>query len=481
VANVPPRLSTKIGRDAAALVEKAGLTLNPWQAWVLEESLAEGPDGLWSAGDVGLVVSRQNGKGEIIIARQLVGLFMLDEPLQVYTSHIFTTTKEMFFRLREALRSYKPFANRVAHFRVANGEVGVELKSGERIRFLARTAGSGRGFSVDGTLYLDEAMHLSDTEQDSLLPTLTAAPNPQVWYVGSAGVGEPSRVFSRIRRRGMAGDDERLFWAEWSIPEDADPDDESLWHLANPGLGHGQVTTRTLRGYRDNMSPEGFAREYLSVGDWPADDGEGGAIPWSSWESCRDPRAAAAGSVAFAVAVSPDRARSCIVAVGADGDRLAGEITGQQTEDGWVEDHRPGTSWVPDRLVELRDKWSPCAITLAPGSPAGSLIPDLEAAGIETSPSKRHTPGSLVLMTRQQEGQACGALFDDVVTGTLAHRGQSTLNDSVRCAKWRPMAESRIWDSRVAGDITPLQALTNARWAFEVFGPVTYDLLDSVL
>ncbi len=80
---VPPYRSST-GEEALEVCALAGLHLDPWQAYVLREALGERPDGQWAAREVGLVVPRQCGKGAILEARELAGLFVLDERLIVH-------------------------------------------------------------------------------------------------------------------------------------------------------------------------------------------------------------------------------------------------------------------------------------------------------------------------------------------------------------------------------------------------------------
>ena len=51
------------------------------------------------------------------------------------------------------------FSRRVKRVSRSHGEEGIELTTGQRIRFRTRTKGGGRGFSGD-CLILDEAMVL---------------------------------------------------------------------------------------------------------------------------------------------------------------------------------------------------------------------------------------------------------------------------------------------------------------------------------
>jgi hypothetical protein len=86
---VPPAVSAAQGEDALELAESAGLVLDDWEAWVLVNSMATMPGGRWSSFEVGLLVPRQNGKNAILEARELAGLFLLDELLLIHTAHEF--------------------------------------------------------------------------------------------------------------------------------------------------------------------------------------------------------------------------------------------------------------------------------------------------------------------------------------------------------------------------------------------------------
>ena len=162
-------------------------------------------DGRWSAFEVGLVVPRQNGKGAILEALELAGLFLWDEMLILHSAHEFKTAREGFLRLGARIAANPWLAGRVLREWRSHGDEGFELKSGARLRFVARTGGSGRGFSADRVV-LDEAFKLDDTAMGALLPTLSARPNPQIWYTSSAPKVDSSQLHS-VRARGVAGGD----------------------------------------------------------------------------------------------------------------------------------------------------------------------------------------------------------------------------------------------------------------------------------
>jgi hypothetical protein len=70
---VPDGPYLETARVAIEVCELAGLSLDEWQRWYLMASLAEREDGKWAAGECGLVVPRQNGKGSIEEGRELTG------------------------------------------------------------------------------------------------------------------------------------------------------------------------------------------------------------------------------------------------------------------------------------------------------------------------------------------------------------------------------------------------------------------------
>ena len=79
--------STAQGEDAVALAAHAGLFLDEWQQWILKEALRETPGNKWAAFEVAMVISRQSGKGSVLEARELAGLYVIGEELQIHTAH----------------------------------------------------------------------------------------------------------------------------------------------------------------------------------------------------------------------------------------------------------------------------------------------------------------------------------------------------------------------------------------------------------
>src|SRR5688572_30229225 len=144
--SVPDAVSSA-GQEAIDLAASAGLILDEWQENVLLDSMGERRNGNWAAQQVGLIVPRQNGKGTVLEARVLAGLFLLNEQLIIWSAHEFKTAKEAFLRVKGLIESNPHLDSKVRQIPVGAGNEGVEMRSGQRLRFLARSGGSGRGFS----------------------------------------------------------------------------------------------------------------------------------------------------------------------------------------------------------------------------------------------------------------------------------------------------------------------------------------------
>lgn len=453
VRRVPRSVSNDVD-DAVFLASSYGLTPDPWQEDVLESWLGRRRDGRWAAATCGLAVPRQNGKNALIEVRELFGMVGLGEKF-LHTAHEVKTARKAFLRIAsffENERKYPELAALVKEIRKTNGQEAVILSNGGSVEFIARSRGSGRGFTVD-VLVCDEAQDLSDDELAALLPTISAAPsgNPQVIVTGTPPAPEkPNQglVWRRIRQDGEAGTDARLAWTDFGAADGPlpDVDDRGQWPVRNPAIGAGRLSMNEVERERALMSPETFARE--RYGWWGDPAGGGGVIDLRAWLDLKVGDAVPEGPVVLVVDVSPDRRTSTLglACAGPDGRTLVVAYTAN------------GTSWVVPKLVQLVGERDVQEVALHPGSQAGALIPDLAAAGVEF-----HS------LTTQQLGAACAAWIEAVASGTLAHPGIAELDAAIGNAKTRfaNQGEVELWDRRKRDiDISPLVAVSAAayRW-----------------
>ena len=432
------------------LAESAGLVLDPWQAWVLDEALGERDDGRWAAFEVGLCCPRQNGKSAVLEAVMLGALF-LDGGETVYSAHEFKTAQKIWRRLDHMIQGTPELKALVKRRVTSTNEMGLELFDGSLLQFVARSGASGRGFSADRLIF-DEAMILSAESMGAMIPTMSAKPNGQVWYAGSAGQGD-SDHWRSIRDRGRSGNSAaRLAWFEWGGEPVEDIRSRSAWAARNPGFPD-RLTDEALEAELETLETRAetlheWRRERLGVWDDP--DSESRAIPAAVWKSCQ--RATTiASSLVFGVDVSPKQDWAAIGVSGLNDDGHTHlEVTGIK---GQV-DHRPGTDWLVPRLVQLC-KVRDAAVAVAKDSNADALIPDLEAAGVD-----------VIEIPSAEMKTACASLLDLATSGRLAHLGQPALDLAVANTKRRDIGDGAwAYSRKTSADITPLYACTLAAWA----------------
>lgn len=475
------------GQDVVELAQLAGLVLDDWQAWFINQACSLRRETFlnpynnrreykWAAFEVSCTVSRQNGKGSILEARELAGLFLFDERLIIHSAHQFDTSLEAFQRIMFLLENTPDLERHIKRVSRGHGEEGIEMKTGQRLRFRTRTKGGGRGFTGD-CLILDEDMILDRRQVGALLPTLSARPNPQVWYMGSAG-DETSTQKGNVHHRMRRGNQPRLFAAEWSaavcestcLPgctEHSDPSKPSTWAIANPAMGI-RVQEEHIAAEFEAMDLETFKQERLSVGNYPADEEGWKIIPKDAWLARTDQDSVLLGDFVLGVYTQPDRSTSTIVACGLNHRGFTHiEIPGNQ-ELGY--DHRAGIQWLLERIPQIFERVRPKGLVIDSASQTGELIPELEAA-IRKLPALEQF--EVWSPTTREYAQACGALKSAVVpkegeAATLVHLGQVPLQKALGGAETRKLLDLWAWDAmKAATPSSPVCAATLALYGLK--------------
>jgi hypothetical protein len=464
--SVPPRLGS-YGDEAVDLARLAGRELDAEQVVAVDAMLSYGPGGRWAAFESAIVEARQNGKtGGVLLPVVLFDLFLLPPDRIVWTAHLFRTARDAFNDFDGIIASTADLSRRVKKVSYANGEEAIELHSGAKLEFLARSKGGGRGLGGK-RLVMDEALYLPAESMGALIPTLAARSmtgDPQINYGSSAGVLSSDHLRA-LRDRGRAGGDPSLVWVEFCAPGSWDDppcrlgpeclhtvgiegcalDDEALWPAANPALGR-RITYEYMRAERRALPPNEFGRERFGWFDEPVGVG---AFPLEAWAECADRESAPPGRPVFAVDTSPGSRSAAIVAAIWRADGLP------HVE---VVAHGPGTDWVAARCVELTVH-QPLDWVLDPGGPAGALLPDLLAVGIEPRQ-----------MTTRDLGQACEAFSAAVVGRNVRHLADPLLARAAAGASRRDIGDG-LWAfsrRKSQADICPLVAASAALWGLSM-------------
>lgn len=455
--------------EAIEVCDRCGLVLDEWQRFVLRHWLEVRANGKWASRELGLCMPRQNGKGALLEARELAGLFAFGERTLIHSAHDAKTSNEAFKRMRDLLEEGgfsqligAPSGRKGTGFATAHGAERVVLKTGQELQYRTRTKVGGRGFSGDLVVF-DEAMILPEAFVSALGPTISAKTiegNPQIVYTGSSVdqfLHDEGLVFAAVRERGLRGDAPSLAWFEWSADDDpeatpasstVDFGDPAVWRRANPGLGIRISEEYIQETERDMLGDRGFAVERLGIGDWPdVQAGGGGEISLQDWLALVDPDGTIVGDVVLAFDVSPARTSGSICVAGRRADGLP------QVE---LVASRQGTGWIVPEVKRLNERHHP--VNVLCHGPARSLAAALTNEGVEI-----HGKGKG--MSDTEFGQACGQMVDLVNEKDMRHLGSPELSSAIRGAATSPLGDSWRWSrKRSTADITSLVAATEAVW-----------------
>jgi len=455
------------GDDCAFLAHSYGLTLDEWQQDVVTSWLGEDAKGRLVAGTCGLAVPRQNGKNGTVEAVQLYKMVVQGRKI-LHTAHEVKTARKHFLRMKsffEDERRYPElFELARGGIRQTNGQEAITLSNGGSIEFVARSRGSGRGYTVDD-LFFDEAQDLTDEQQDALLPTISASPtgDPQQVYMGTPpGERSPGGVFARLRTRGVSGKAKRFIWHEWSIPDETLPADAvKKWrenaYSTNPALGI-RLNIQTVQDELAAMSPEGFARE--RCGWWEPASSSAAGIDFGQWDVLRIPEVEVptVGRKVFAVVFAWD----------GSGVGLAAALRPEGGGPVHVDPIRQapmgeGTHWVAEWLLE-RHREAAQIVIYGKGQTEG-LINALRDGGARSK--------KLILTPAfGQMLEAHGMLEQAIKNGSLTHLGLKALDAQVKDTVKVPLGGKRSpgfgWASRSDQSIVMLEAVTFAHWGARI-------------
>lgn len=414
--------------EACELMAECGMPLDAWQERFMHTALARADD-RWAATEVGLVVPRQNGKGTLLEAKALHALFRTDAKLVMWSAHEFKTAQEGFLRVKDLIEGNKELRRRVKSIRVSHVDVAVDLHDGSRLKFFARSRGSGRGFSPD-VVILDEAYSLTVQQMAAILPSMSARPDPQVWYTSSAPLDVSEVLVTLMRRgRGLNGSQERLAYAEYCAPDDALSDDREALSAANPALEAGRMRSDFLdTEYQTMGDTREYRRERLGIVD--LGEARNPAINTRAWSDCGVPGELITSGMSWFLAVASDGSHATLSAANRDGDHVRVE---------------PMREWESTRTIRrdlqaLITKWQPRQVSYLAAGPAAAIGADLKALeGVTIKP----TPAT--------EARAiCMGLADLVSTRQLRHGHDPALSYQAGKAERKRQGDGWVFEDMAA-------------------------------
>ena len=479
VRTLPPGTVGSLVEDVRDICDLAKLHNDPWQDGALEAITSVDAFGLWAATEFGVLVCRQQGKGNILLAYELAHAFLWPRAdgapkLIGHTAHENKTAREAFLRAKRTIlaspslrRQLKGGGRETAHgisgISTGNGNWAIELENGTRILYFTRTAGAGVGLSFD-VLIVDEAQHTPLTIIEALLPTVNASPNPQTLFTGTAPKeDQDGEYFQHLRDRGRKGGVERTGWIEHTPEGSDDPKlaaeinlgDIEVWKQGAPGLGLRMSLSTMVDAWErlGRTAPESFGRQYLSI--WPDTPEEiiesANDLDMAKWlGGVVDERVAAGRPVVLALALGRGGGYSSIAAA-------------QRASDGRILlehlDTKAQSLWVPPALKKFKADLQAASIVLDQRN-AEPILPDLAKAGVR-----------YLAMSMSEVAAAFDLMIEHVNAEAVVHPDQAEVTIALQNAVPRVMSKTgnlRTWEQGDPSEpVTVVQALTWALWGLK--------------
>lgn len=437
--------------EVARQLQKMGTPLDEWQGGLCKAVVAKRADGQYACGIGGAVISipRQTGKTYTIGA--LVFALCLSNPgsLVLWSAHRARTHNETFRTMGSMAErpEITPFVTRVL---TGAGTEAVEFANGSRVLFGARENGFGRGFAKVDILVLDEAQILTESAMEDMVPATNAAANGLVLMMGTPPrPRDPGEVFTNRRDDALSGEDEDVFYVEFSADDDADPDDRKQWAIANPSFPHRTGETAILRLRKLLGSVESFMREAMGI--WGKKQLGRKAFLASAWDALETATPPQDGATVFGVKFSVDGSH---VALAAARKPAEGRIHVEGIKSAPLSD---GTQWLVDFLSDPERLRTTAQIVIDGKAGVGYLVQALRAEGV--GKATLLTPAlDQVITAHAMTGAA-------VTEGTMTHAAQAELDAVAKAAVRRKIGTTGGfgWEGPTADQpVTLLDAATLA-------------------
>ena len=416
--------------------------------------MGERADGRWASKFVGVSAPRQNGKSQLIVARALAGALLFNEKMIIISAHETDTAREIWKRLIDVIEANPTLEKRLTgRMDAINREFVTFGRGSERqtIKLKARRSSGARGFSAD-CLLLDEAQILGKQSWGSIVPTMSAMPNPQMWLFGTPPTeGDDPFAFSRVRDSAISNK-ARHCWLEWSADDEDDLDDPDTWAKANPAYGV-RISYEACADDRAAMDDEQFARERLGM--WQI-YGVRSVLPGPSWVEREDEHSTVADRLTLGVEVGPDLKWASVALAGqrSDGDWHF-ELNDDQHTRG------RGTAWViPHVQYLVANNPQIRGVVVDVAGPVKALLEERNGRWFFKGTTVEATPVKVVEL-----GVGCADVLDGITTGWLRHIGQPQFTAAALAAGKRDLGDTGMWvwsRKKAESDITPIQAGTLA-------------------
>jgi len=439
----------------------------PWQRLVADVAGELQPDGTLYYNRVVVTVPRQAGKTTLVLS-EITHRSIADFPggrldvgpqpqTVVYTAQTRNDARKKWIKEFVPLLEKSPFHTQFDK-RLTNGSEGLDWVNKSTFDLIATTEKSGHGDVLDLGV-IDEAFaQIDDRVEQAMEPATVTRVSSQIWIVSTAGDNPLKSPFlwSEVEagRAAVTDPNSRTAYFEWSCGPDDDVEDIKVIASRHPAVGH-TITIDDLAAAKSKAEKThklaGFYRAYCNMWGTVAER-KPVKLPVDKWQSTHTDEIVdiQPGELAIAYDVSKDGEWAAI-------GLAAGHLSGPYVE---LIDHRPGTDWLAERLVQLVAKWDPLKVGCNGAGPAGAAVGKILMAFSEAGIPM----DTLHQMGAAEYKQACGGFYLDVIEGRLRHRQQGPLDEAALDATDRSLGDAWVWDVRNSTKPIPgLVAVTIAR------------------
>ena len=479
---------TSLGFEIIEFGESLGFHLLPWEKWLLIHAFEITGDfeHEWALRFriVLVLVSRQNGKTLVTTVITLYFLYILQVALIIGTAQELDQAEEAWDACVDAINADDELKEELVSAKYGNSGRKLKLSGGRRYITKASNRKAGRGKRAQ-LVIIDELREQTNWEAWNAVSdtTLAQAQVGLLWCTSNAGdsysivlryqrflahkaIGDPDgwcRDIADSMPLPPESDDDELDAEppaifEWSAAPGRDLWDREGWQEANPSLGYGFLTERSLaasiRGKTERAArTENLCQFVESLAEPP--------FPVGSWDAGVDPESEVreGAPVYLAVDVADDRKHSAIA------------VCGRRADGEWhveVAAYQSGIEWLADWLRDVADPIDPVPVAVqSKGAPVSSMAGVIAAIdGVE-----------MFEVAGADVAGFCGRFYDAVAAldperkedegsdaTPVRHRPQAALDMAATVAKTRLMGDSAwAFDRRRSPvDISPLVACAYA-------------------
>lgn len=423
--------------------------LDDWQRYLVIHAGELYPGGRPRFRQVLTLVSRQNGKTELLVILSLFWMWVERVKLVLGTSTNLDYAHESWEKAVALAEDTPALAREIAPngIRRANGEQTLTTIWKGRYKIAASNRKGGRSLTID-RLVMDELReHASWDSYNAAVPATNAVADAQIWMISNQG-DDKSVVLNALRDQALAGQDPRLGLFEWSSPDGMAATDVNALAMANPTLGH-RIQLDALMG--DAIRAEAAGGEQLAkfltevhCRRVPLLDP---AIDMLAWDACRT--TLEGNPEALCLDVSIDELHAVVVGAAVVGERVV-----VAPVDAW--EGQAAVRSMCAALPGIVERLQPRALGWFPSGPAA-------AAAASLAEREGWPPDDVELQPIRGEVTAvCMGFAEQVRSHAIAHPGDPLLDSHVLAAEKLHQGDSWRFTRRKAGYVNAAYAAAGA-------------------